>query len=251
MIEGSFVERVGPQSVLRLHEKIAEPFLKAGIGLVMMERRGVDGKKVDHRHFHQCNTPSQRLLDHMILVEHLNNHPPPFWNGKWILIGGSEGGPIAIKLAHKIQPLACVAIVGCGKQSFKEYIWKTIQSMPVWKRIFINLPASRMAYEERCRRMKSDPSPEKRWFGQTYRYWADALDQSEHQEFLELKCPVIVVAGSKDIECASTDQLVEMAKRNGRNVAYLRIEGMGHEALDLRWNVIERVLDWLKPISAR
>lgn len=254
VIEGSYDDEVGPQSILRLHRKMIDSLQNFDISVVMMERRGVDGEEIDEDVFHQFNTPSQRLSDHLILINHLSQHPPSNWNGQFIVLGGSEGGPISIKLAHKIHPLACVALVGCGSTSFKDYIWKVIQltqlSAPWWDRFVSNwwyeLPANLVEFEQRCEMMKANPSPQKKWFGQTFLYWADALEQTEYKEFLELKCPAFVVAGSHDVECSSTDTLMEMAKQNHQDVSYLRIEGMGHDVLAPQWGVIDKVLDLMQ-----
>ena len=97
--------------------------------------------------------------------------------------------------------------------------------------------------------MKENSDPTQFWFGQTYRYWADALDQSEFHESLHLPCPLLVIAGSKDIQCSSTDRLIEQAKQNNLDVAYLRIEGMNHDALNPQWNVIPQVIDFINKFS--
>ena len=74
--------------------------MDAGIGLVTLERQGMDRDHVDEERFHRFNTPTQRLLDHCNLIEQLRTLPPANWNGKLIFLGGSEEAPIAIKLSH-------------------------------------------------------------------------------------------------------------------------------------------------------
>ena len=241
VLEGSFVEELGPQSILRLHDKLARSLLDSSIGMVTMERRGVDGEQVDIDFFHRCNTPSQRLSDHIQLLQHFKTHPPQNWNGELIILGGSEGGPIAIKLASTTNPEACIVLVGCGDQTFAEYIWQAIQAIPSEYKPVEN----RAAYEAQIEMMKTNPDPTRFWFGQSFLYWADALDQTEYREFLTLKCPVYVVAGSNDIECVSTDRLIAMAWQQEQDVTYLRIEGMGHMALDPQWDVMRQILKWL------
>ncbi|MCB1117275.1 MAG: alpha/beta hydrolase [Chlamydiia bacterium] len=249
VIEGSYCADSGPQSILHLHEVMVSDFHGAAIGVATIERRGVDGHdKINVEKYHAFNTPTQRLLDHLKFVEHLQARPPERWNGQLFILGGSEGGPIAIKLAHSVNPAACVVLVGCGDQTFKEYIWHTLQSAPFWKRVWVtcigDMPFTRASYEARVARMKSNPTPEKFWYGQTYRYWADALDQFEMDAFLQLKCPVFVVTGTQDIECPSTDRLIARAKAQGQDVTYLRVEGMAHGVLDSKWNVMPKILDF-------
>ncbi len=244
VLEGSFVEELGPQSIVRLHDKLAQSLLDSSIGMVTMERRGVDGELVDADLFHRYNTPSQRLSDHIQLIQHLKARPPQNWNGELIILGGSEGGPIAIKLASTTDPEACIVLVGCGDQTFAEYIWQVIQSIPSEYKPVEN----RAAFEAQIEMMKTNPDPTRFWFGQSFLYWADALDQTEYKEFLSLNCPVCVIAGSEDIECASTDRLIAMARQREQDVTYLRIEGMGHMALDPQWDVMRQVLKWLDAI---
>ena len=249
VVEGSYCDDKGPQSILRLHEFIGSSLSPAGIGLLSLERRGVDGGAVDSIKFHAFNTPTQRLSDHIKLVQHLRSHSPEKWNGQLFILGGSEGGPIAIKLAKKVQSTACVALVGCGDQAFKEYIWHSLVQEPIWRRAWMTLmgdmPFTRRAYEKKVAEMKANPTPDKFWYGQTYCYWADALDQYEKDDFLQLKCPVFVVAGTQDLECPSTDRLVAQAQAQDQDVAYLRVEGMGHGVLDPQWNVMPQVIEFL------
>ena len=246
VIEGSYVQERGPQSVLRLHERFAQSILQIDCGIITLERRGADGDNVDTTRFHLYNTPFQRLADHFRLERHLRATPPENWNGQLVIIGGSEGGPIAIKLAHVINPTACIAIVGCGDQSFKDYIWSVIQSMAVSGMPIENeLPSDRIAYDALCEMMKANPDPNQWWFGQTFLYWAGTLDQTEDREFLGLKCPALVVAGSEDIECSSTDRLIARARQNNQDITYLRIEGMGHNALDPEWKVMDKIQEFI------
>lgn len=245
ILEGSFVEELGPQSVLRLHNRVAQTLLDSGIGMMTMERRGIDGKQVDVDLFHHFNTPSQRLSDHLQLIQHLKAYPPQNWNGQLIILGGSEGSPIAIKLAYATNPAACIPLVGCGDQAFAEYFWQVLQTISLEDKRSASLPEDRASYEAQVEMIKANPDPTRFWAGQSFLYWADALGQSEHREFLGLKCPAFVVAGSEDIGCDSTDRLIAMARKGDQDVAYLRIEGMGHDVLDPQWEVIPQMLRWL------
>jgi pimeloyl-ACP methyl ester carboxylesterase len=228
-------------------EHLAPSFLSEGVGVIGLERRGVKVDGIDSKEYHLFNTPSQRLVDHIELVRYLQNHPPRGWNGQLFALGGSEGGPIAIKLASSMDLDLCVVLCGCGSQPFRDLIWAFIQRISPKFKPF--LPSSREEYDQLCEWIKTHPDPEKFWLGQTYLYWSDALDQSEDREFLSLNCPAIVVAGSEDSECASTDRLIERAHQLQRNVKYLRIEGMGHEALEPRWQVLKKIIECLKECS--
>ena len=240
--------------MLRLHKLLSPAVLTWGVGLVTLERRGADGEQIDADTFHFYNTPSQRLTDHLRLIHHLKKNNPPGWNGKIIIVGGSEGGPIAIKLSQRINPAACIALVGCGDQNFKEYIWNVIQQIQsscyTWqwplKRWWSSLPKNKNEYNLLCVRMEKNPDHTKWWFGQTFRYWADALNQCEANDFLSLVCPCLVVSGSNDIECPSTDRIINRAKQLNKNVTYMRIASMAHDVLNPQWDTLKIVQKFLK-----
>lgn len=248
-IEGSFDKKKGPRSIIGLHHVLSTPLLEAGFALVTLERRGVKGIEVDETLFHQFNLPSQRLADHVGFVEHLKENPPPGWDGRLIILGGSEGGPVAIKLSHKIAPDGCIILAGCQDEPFKELIWDFVQFSKMSDlKNGQYLPATREEFDWQCERMKLDPDPTKWWLGQTYLYWSEALDQTEAEEFLGLRCPVMVVAGSKDLKTESTDRLVEKGLSQGQEVNYLRVEGMGHQVLDPQWKILDSIIDYLNSI---
>jgi len=258
LIEGSYCQKNGPQSVMRLHKIYADSFLKKGIGVLCMERRGAgrgaDGSSIDVDSFHYYNTPSQRLADHIYLLKKLHQEPPPNWNGKLIILGGSEGGPLAVKLSYAVNPAACIILVGCGDQPFKEYIWETIKvtykQSGWWQRLVLawkyRLPSNRKEYEKLIATMKKNPDHRRWWFGQTYRYWADALEQTEAKEFLSLRCPMLVITGTEDIESASTDRLIEKVNHSEQDVTYLRIDGMGHDVMSPEWGVMDTLIAFIE-----
>jgi serine-type D-Ala-D-Ala carboxypeptidase/endopeptidase len=124
-ISGSYSHTAGPESVNDGKDLLG--IAKMGFGVITLERRGVaHGKDIDTEEYHYFNTPSQRLSDHLSFVKFLKENPPKNWDGKIIVFGVSEGGPIAVKLADKIKAQACITAVGCSEQTFKEFIWKHI-----------------------------------------------------------------------------------------------------------------------------
>lgn len=90
------------------------------------------------------------------------------------------------------------------------------------------MPRTRSEYEACCAKIKATPSPKKWWFGQTYLYWSDCLDDAEENDFLKLKCPILVISGSADIQAKSTQRLVEKARNQGVDLVHFCIEGLGH-----------------------
>jgi len=257
LVDGSYARDQGPDSVKRFMEYYGETFKEAKMGFLVLERRGVDADQVDHEKFHFYNIPSQRLDDHLSLVVHLKENPPEFWNGKLFIMGASEGGPIAIKISHKIKADACVVMVGCGDQSFKDYIWQhlvyssqNIQHLNIVQRLYYrfyfwyqDIPQSRDEYERHCKMMKENPLPEKFWYGQSYKYWAHALDQTETEEFSALQCPTYVIMGGKDLEVESTKRLLQANKKP--NIQSYCIEEAGHDVLNPKCNLLPKIISFL------
>jgi len=71
VVEGSYVHQEGPQSIIRLHEHFSKVVNEVDFGLVLMERRGISNTSVDKDIYHKFNTPSQRLDDHLKVVNFL------------------------------------------------------------------------------------------------------------------------------------------------------------------------------------
>ncbi len=254
VIEGSFDIERGPESILRLQKKFGELVLPMGVGVLTVEKRGVDGNEVDLDEFHRCNTVTNRFKQHLELINRLEKDPPIGWNGKLAILGGSEGSAVAIKLAEKVMPSACIAIVPQGNQTFKEYVWGEVARFPGSMRADLLsgvegvLPGSKEAFESQIELMKREPDPFRFWFGQSYLYWTDAAELGVEKEFLNLSCPAFVITGSEDLGCPSTDHLVQIAIENGQQVIYLKVEGMGHDALDPKWEVMPHIQMFLTDV---
>lgn len=249
-VDGSFGQDRGPHSVLGFHERVAQVFAQSEVGIVTMERFGVNRDYIDKQRFHEKNTPSYRLGHYIDFIDYLNECPPKGWNGKLVILGISEGGPIAIRLADKVKPSALIVLVGCGNQTFKEYIWKILVSMPeeYQQSCFPDIAdytSLQDAYAEQIQLMKKNPDPFLFWFGQSYLYWSDALDLREDQEFLNLKCPILTVTGSQDVECSSTEELIKRAKEQAQDVSYFKVEGAGHRVLDPEWAIDQHLVNFL------
>jgi esterase/lipase len=265
-VDGSYVHHEKPGSVRRFTSTLG--FNQVGFGVICMERRGVDGEEVDIDKYHEYNTPSQRIHDHRTLVEHLRKNKSRLknWDGRIFVLGTSEGAPIAIKLADHLTLDACVAVVAGGDISFQDFIWQHIQayfhndsrtSLRNFSQEFLgfnlthycndwvvkklmyficwyqNIPTTEKEYETICAMIRQNPTSKVFWYGQTHKYWDDALGQTEKDEFLRLRCPILVVYGSKDVHCESTERLIKLA-RNDQEVTALRLEGSGHNISDPR-----------------
>ena len=84
--------------IIRFHRYFLKEFMDLGVAVLTVEQQGVDGDKIDVHEFMQNYTRSNRLQDHRAVITHLKKNPPPGWNGQFIFLGVSEGGPIATTL---------------------------------------------------------------------------------------------------------------------------------------------------------
>lgn len=260
ILDGSYSADKGPESVQHFDSWLIPPFVQKDIGIMILERRGVDGpEQINHHIYHQYNTPSQRLSDHLLIIQRLQANPPTNWNQQLFIAGGSEGSLLAVKLADHVKADACIAMTGCGDQSMQALIWQHIQTIyhyhlqhaPWWKKLlsymshwYQSIPTTQEDYERHCQYMKDHPSPKHFWYGQSYRYWADALDQTEEEAFMRLRCSTLVVSGGRDIEYPSTVRLFD--KHHPTHIEHLCLAEAGHDVLHPKYELLPTLINFLR-----
>lgn len=260
LCEGSYQWREPIKSIKRMHSFFV-PFLDScNASLITVEKHGVDGDHIDEELFHQYNTVSQRIEDHLNVLCALENQHMPGWNGNYVLIGGSEGGAVISELMLK-RSEAVVAVInyaGIGAYGFNEEMWawlhqKRIQDSFIDRLIakfycwWENMPATREAYDRLADEIIQNPSPEKWRFGQTYKYLADAfLRGPTPQEFYSLKIPMLVVIGTQDPFIESCDEFIKQANAQGMPVTYWRIADLTHGIAASRPDLFPKSIEWLQ-----
>lgn len=255
--EGSYEAFAKTKSVLHLH-KIFEPLLvPRGFGLITIEKWGVTPEGVDTQAFHEHNTRSQRIADHKTVLDALQVQGLTglMTRCTYVFIGGSEGGDIMIELmAHYAdRTRAGINFAGAGAHGAYGEIWACVQQMRIegscLTRLYMwweSIPKTYAEYNKQIDMMCADPSPEKWWFGQTYRYWADAFTRTvDFERIYASKIPLLVIMGTKDSGIASCDIFVERAKERGVPITYWRIDDMGHSVSKSRPVLFEQSIDWL------
>jgi len=161
------------------------------------------------------------------------------WNSQLILIGTSEGGFIAPSLG-RMAPETCAVLVfgGSGAWRFKDDI-----------ALLLKKQESALSEEEielQFQMMKQDPSSEKFWLTQTYKYWAHSFELSSCEDILDLSCPVYLSIGSKDDMIESSDALWQLVQEKKKtNITYVRYEGLTHKMVDDKYTVFEDAVRWL------
>lgn len=246
------------QSIIHFHRYFLQEFLDLNIGVITVEQRGVNGNEVNVDEFIEHYTRSNRLEDHQIVINHLMGNPPKGWNGDFIFLGVSEGGPIVTSLTaeYSKNTLATINWSGAGDWSWREELWVYLQ------RLFIenaDCPhqielqdcdtcseqiTCRDLYGELMDTILFNSTSDEFFFGMTYKYHADAM-LYPRVNYKRIRTPFLVVTGTQDTIIHSSDAFVEKAKNWGVNVTYLRVENMGHHVRK-RSDIIDRSFEWLK-----
>ncbi|MDD2770311.1 MAG: prolyl oligopeptidase family serine peptidase [Methylococcus sp.] len=164
--------------------------------------------------FNLANNPSQWLSDYSEFIAaqlgSLSQQPKNV-----VMVGVSEGGLVASKIAAKTPAITHLAIIGYGGYSVRQ-MYKILEQkgqLPVdvgklWKEV------------------PSDPrSIEKSWNDGTYRWWSDMMDIDPLPDFLKLNIPVIVGVGEKDelMPVESALFLDEKFKEAGKDNLILKV----------------------------
>lgn len=236
-----------------------QEFLDLDVAVITVEQQGIDGDQINAQEFMNHYTRSARLHDHQLVIEHLKLNPPVGWNGKIILLGVSEGGPIVTTLTEKYCNITIATInwSGAGDWSWRDELWIFLEGLkkngpwflkllfycPRWVSCVPYFPKDRSDFDTCMDQTLADPTANKEFLGMTYMYHADALLYSQ-SEYEQIKTPFLVVAGAQDTIIDSCDAFVQKAKTAGVNITYLRIEDMDHY-IRKRPEIIEQSFQWL------
>lgn len=245
------------ESIIDFHRYFLQELMDLGVGVLTVEQWGVDGKNIHTQEFIEHYTRSQRLEDHQTVIEHLKQHPPPYWNEKLIFLGVSEGGPLVTALTEKYSDITLATInwSGAGDWSWNEELWVYLQRLVVENpECPHNLPlsdcftclesiTSRERYDMQMDAIIQNPTFDQYFLNMTYKYHADALLYPK-PDYKKIRTPFLVVAGAKDTIIESSDAFVKKAKAAGANITYLRIADMDHYVRK-RPDIIQQSFDWL------
>lgn len=246
-------------SVIHFHRYFLKEFSQLGVGVMTLEQWGIDGNAINNDEFWQHYTRTQRLKDHQTVINHLMNQPPEGWNGKFVFLGVSEGGPLVTDLTilYPEKTRATINWVGAGDWTWQEELWAFLQALlkedveckdhqtKVSKcNICFKDALSRKDYDARVEAIQRDPTTDKDFFGMTYLYLADVFQKPPY-DYKKIRPPFLVVSGALDSHAQSSDDFVKKALSAGAPVTYHLIEDMGHR-IRLRPDVIEKSFEWLR-----
>lgn len=245
-------------SVFFIREYLSARIKSLQVGYLTVEKWGVDGNEINETEFWSHYSRSQRFKDHLKVIKHLEEQPPSGWNGKFIFIGVSEGGPLVTDLSILCpDTIATVNWVGAGDWNWADELWQFFENwknnsfwmrlydaIPRWCPFSSDMPQTREEYDELVQHIILNPTVDKSLAGMTYFYHADAF-QRPVIDYSRIYAPFLVVEGTEDSTIISCDHFVQKAMTVGAPITYLRIEGMDHW-IRKRPDVMDLSFEWLK-----
>ena len=187
------------------------------------------------------NTLHQRVLDAAQVIAHLRGEP--WWNGELIIHGGSEGGAVAAMLGPLLPETRAIMIVSSG---IGVTVGELIRSA-VLPPVAAHIP--RILSEA-----ADNPSPDLRFGGESYKWWADAANVLPARMLLQTNVPILLVHGSRDqfapvATARATNDL--LLASGATNLTYLELEGYDHFMVDETGtnrsnDVVGRMAVWLE-----
>ncbi|TCU18193.1 alpha/beta hydrolase family protein [Rhizobium sullae] len=180
--------------------------------------------------FYEHHTISQRVKDYSAVIDDLRKEE--WWNGKLVLIGGSEGGDVVARLAAPTKADAAIMISTGGGKTFGEMVQQSI--LDEMKRHSVpkeHWPPVEAVFEK----ARKNPESSEVWAGSSYRFWADAIDHRSVDSMLRSNASLLLIQGGKD-----TSTPVELARivadtfaEAGRcNLTYWEFPGYNHGMAD-------------------
>ena len=248
------------RSVIHFHRYFLQECMDLHVGVLTVELWGVDGSTIHMQEYRNNYTRSQRLKDHIAVIELLKSNPPLGWNGKLIFLGVSEGGPLVTTLTARYNDIALATVnwCGAGDWSWREELWafmidmrskfpcwvKILDHLPPWMPLSLNFPQNKRDYDKCMEQTLLNPCVELEFMGMTHKYHADAL-QYPLPDYEKIKTPFLVVAGGQDSIIPSCDAFVLKAETVGVPLTYVRIDDMDH-CIRLRPEIIQDSFRWLR-----
>jgi pimeloyl-ACP methyl ester carboxylesterase len=189
--------------------------------------------------FYAHHTVSQRVADYgRVLAE---TSVAAWWDGRLVLLGGSEGGAAVSMLAPQVRPTAVIILSTAPGRSFRKGFKLMVP------------PEVAAQADSEFAKIESDPLSAKTWGGNSYRWWADVLDHDFTADVLLVNAPILLVHGERDKSASVQDarQVRDEFSRAGRcNLTYWEFAGYDHQMQDASGashidEVMQRIASWL------
>lgn len=175
--------------------------------------------------FREHHTVSQRVADYRQIIETLRDEP--WWNGRLVLFGGSEGGIVMAMLAPEAQAEVGILISTGGGVPFGQMVRQSIPQEG-W-------PTVDATFEK----ARQNPNSTELWAGQSLRFWADVIDRRASDYMLRANTSFLLIQGGRDasgavdVARAVSDQFSEAGRCN---LTYWELPGLDHGMVDANGN---------------
>lgn len=234
------------ESAFSWHTELCKQMESLGLGVIVLEKQGISRENINLLEYNQTNCLQNRLQDYVFCLEHMDVINPG-WKGKIVFWGDSEGGMLAANLASQIQDTAAVLLFasGGGMKPREEVKWEIRHRLEEQKMLQSEIDDYMIFLDEQMDAMMIDPTPNKEFLGNTYKWWASLLNAGEIVKSLNQKSlPIFLTHGVEDnkIPISSADLAAEVLK----DLTYFRLQGYGHD-LDSA-EVHEAACRWLAAV---
>lgn len=241
---------------LRVSDKFGpyrEKLLADGVGVLRIEKPGLHpgvepGDCPDE--YLRTNTPQRRVLDLVMVVAHLRSDPA--WDGRLVLIGGSEGAMIAAMAAPLFpETRGVVLLSGGGGMTFGEEVVQGAGRQMAES----GMESAEVEKEMEAMRgflagLAKESTPYKEWGSDeklarnTYLWWAHASQLRLSTPLSRVDAPILILHGRDDLGTPfrSAEILTEELLFNGRTRVELRPYEGGHSPPEEK---ILEALDWV------
>ncbi|MGE0494068.1 MAG: alpha/beta hydrolase family protein [Vulcanimicrobiota bacterium] len=234
---------------------VREHLLKRGVAVLTVEKPGI-GPGLSVQDYLGQNSIERRLLDYLEVIAHLR-HSESGWDGRLLLVGGSEGGLVAGILATLVpETRAAVLISSVTVKPMAEWLPEQVLEK---MRAGGAPEAARQAWLAEFEAMRSacHTTPDSReWASDqalarnSYRFWNSILEVKTTDALEKARVPTLVLLGTED-ESLPSGSLAEVERFLGarRLPVTLWTRAMGHVPPD---GVVQECVDWaLAKISER
>lgn len=172
------------------------------------------------------HTNAQRVRDYLFVLSHLQGRP--WWNRKFVLLGGSEGGDVAARMLEASHADAAILLsVGTGRWFREDLRDAMIADMKRSGLPDAQLPDVDAIFQH----IRENPDSDEIFGGQTYRYWADTIDRRASDDLLRSSVPILLIhgTGDKSVPVLSARMTADRFHQAGKdNLTYWELVGHDH-----------------------
>lgn len=225
--------------------------------LLGIEKPGVTKDTCDKKEYFKYNTLTQRASDCVMVIEHLRL-TEPLWNGKLIILGGSEGGTLAAYVTPLLKQTVATIIIagGCGMTLRQEILKLAQKENSNDVRGNVNYILSNLSINFWLTLCYLFPTDKIRAVGNTntLRWWRSIADYNPLTSLKNVTTPLYCIHGTADTNCPieSAYALVDAFKKwEKTNLVFKEYQGFDHCFNDAQENnhyevVTHEALAWVE-----